>query len=64
MSLYAMSKAAVWGLTKGAARDLGLRVIAGYNTPDEIAQMTLYLASDAARSVTSSSFLLDGGANL
>lgn len=95
LSLYAMSKAAVWGLTKGAARDLGprgitvnviqpgstdtdmnpadgphadaqrgLRVIADYNTPDEIAQMTLYLASDAARSITGSSFLLDGGANL
>ncbi len=27
MSLYAMSKAAVWGLTKGAARDLGPRGI-------------------------------------
>lgn len=95
MSLYAMSKAAVWGLTKGAARDLGprgitvnviqpgstntdmnpadgpeadaqrsLRVISAYNTPDEIAQMTLYLASDAARSITGASFLLDGGANL
>ncbi len=92
---YAMSKAAVWGLTKGAARDLGprgitvnviqpgstntdmnpadgpeadaqrsLRVISAYNTPDEIAQMTLYLASDAARSITGASFLLDGGANL
>jgi len=90
-----MSKAAVWGLTKGAARDLGprgitvniiqpgstdtdmnpadgpraqaqrsLRAIPAYNSPDEIAQMVLYLCSDAARSVTGASFLIDGGANI
>ncbi|MHC8944424.1 SDR family NAD(P)-dependent oxidoreductase [Advenella incenata] len=95
MSLYAMSKAAVWGLTKGAARDLGprgitvniiqpgstdtdmnpansphadgqrsLRAISSYNTPDEIAAMAVYLASDAARSITGASLLIDGGANV
>jgi len=95
MSLYAMSKAAVWGLTKGAARDLGprgitvniiqpgstdtdmnpasgphadgqrsLRAIASFNTPQEIAAMAVYLASDAARSITGASLLIDGGANV
>lgn len=95
LSLYAMSKAAVWGLTKGAARDLGprgitvniiqpgstdtdmnpasgphadgqrsLRAIARFNTPDEIAAMAVYLASDAARSITGASLLIDGGANV
>lgn len=95
MSLYAMSKAAVWGLTKGAARDLGprgitvniiqpgstdtdmnpasgphadgqrsLRAIPSYNTPQEIAAMAVYLASDAARSITGASLLIDGGANV
>lgn len=95
MSLYAMSKAAVWGLTKGAARDLGprgitvniiqpgstdtdmnpassphadgqrsLRAIPSFNTPDEIAAMAVYLASDAARSITGASLLIDGGANV
>ncbi len=95
MSLYAMSKAAVWGLTKGAARDLGprgitvniiqpgstdtdmnpassphadgqrsLRAISSYNTPDEIAAMAVYLTSDAARSITGASLLIDGGANV
>ncbi|MGX9935594.1 SDR family NAD(P)-dependent oxidoreductase [Advenella kashmirensis] len=95
MSLYAMSKAAVWGLTKGAARDLGprgitvniiqpgstdtdmnpangehadgqrsLRAIPSFNTPQEIAAMAVYLASDAARSITGASLLIDGGANV
>lgn len=95
MSLYAMSKAAVWGLTKGAARDLGprgitvniiqpgstdtdmnsasgphadgqrsLRAIASFNKPQEIAAMAVYLASDAARSITGASLLIDGGANV
>ena len=95
MSLYAMSKAAVWGLTKGAARDLGprgitvniiqpgstdtdmnpasgphageqrtLRAISQYNSPEEIAAMAVYLASDAARSITGASLLIDGGANI
>ncbi|MGH8814414.1 MAG: SDR family NAD(P)-dependent oxidoreductase [Advenella sp.] len=95
MSLYAMSKAAVWGLTKGAARDLGprgitvniiqpgstdtdmnpasgphadgqrsLRAIPNFNTPQEIAAMAVYLASDAARSITGASLLIDGGANV
>ncbi|MGO1767264.1 oxidoreductase [Advenella sp. S44] len=95
MSLYAMSKAAVWGLTKGAARDLGprgitvniiqpgstdtdmnpasgphaqeqrsLRAIPSYNTPQEIAAMAVYLASDAARSITGASMVIDGGANV
>lgn len=95
MSLYAMSKAAVWGLTKGAARDLGprgitvniiqpgstdtdmnpassphadgqrsLRAIPSFNTPDEIAAMAVYLASDSARSITGASLLIDGGANV
>jgi len=95
MSLYAMSKAAVWGLTKGAARDLGprgitvniiqpgstdtdmnpangehadgqrsLRAISSFNTPQEIAAMAVYLASDAARSITGASLLIDGGANV
>ena len=95
MSLYAMSKAAVWGLTKGAARDLGpraitvniiqpgstdtdmnpasgphaqeqrgLRAIPSFNTPEEIAAMAVYLASDAARSITGAGMLIDGGANV
>lgn len=95
LSLYAMSKAAVWGLTKGAARDLGprgitvniiqpgstdtdmnpadgpasdrqrgLRAVPRYNKPEEIAAMVSYLASDAARSVTGASLLIDGGANI
>jgi len=95
MSLYAMSKAAVWGLTKGAARDLGprgitvniiqpgstdtdmnpangphadeqrtLRAISHYNRPEEIAAMAVYLASDAARTITGASLLIDGGANI
>ncbi|AHG65593.1 SDR family NAD(P)-dependent oxidoreductase [Advenella mimigardefordensis] len=95
MSLYAMSKAAVWGLTKGAARDLGprgitvniiqpgstdtdmnpasgphaegqrgLRAIDSFNKPEEIASMAVYLASDAARSITGASLLIDGGANV
>lgn len=95
MSLYAMSKAAVWGLTKGAARDLRprgitvniiqpgstdtdmnpangphadeqrtLRAISHYNHPEEIAAMAVYLASDAARTITGASLLIDGGANI
>ncbi len=94
LSLYAMSKAAVWGLTKGAARDLGhrgitvniiqpgstdtemnpadgphaaaqrqARAIPAYNTPDEIAAMAVYLASDAAKHITGTSLVIDGGAN-
>ncbi|MGH8844977.1 MAG: SDR family oxidoreductase, partial [Advenella sp.] len=85
----------VWGLTKGAARDLGprgitvniiqpgstdtdmnpangehadgqrsLRAIPSFNTPQEIAAMAVYLASDAARSITGASLLIDGGANV
>ncbi|TEA79444.1 SDR family NAD(P)-dependent oxidoreductase [Allopusillimonas ginsengisoli] len=95
LTLYTMSKAAVWGLTKAAARDLGhrgitvniiqpgstdtdmnpadgphadhqrqLRAIPVYNSPDDIAAMAVYLASDAAQHITGSSLLVDGGANI
>jgi len=95
LSLYTMSKAAVWGLTKAVARELGhrgitvniiqpgstdtdmnpsdgphadqqraLRAIPSYNRPDEVASLAVYLCSDAARNITGTSLLVDGGANI
>jgi NAD(P)-dependent dehydrogenase (short-subunit alcohol dehydrogenase family) len=92
VTLYAMSKAAIIGVTKGLARDLGSRgitvnniepgpidtdmnpatgesaeyqrsllAIPRYGTPDDIAAMVAFLASDAAGFITGASYLVDGG---
>lgn len=94
VTLYAMSKAALIGFTKGLARDLGPRgitvnivhpgstdtdmnpatgqqaeaqrermAIKRYGTPDDIAGLVAYLASEEARFVTGTGFVIDGGAN-
>jgi len=94
MSLYAASKAALIGLTKGVARDLGARritvnlvqpgstdtdmnpahsdhadaqrdrmAIASYGTPQDIAGLVAWLASEEARFVTGTTLLMDSGAN-
>ncbi|MDJ0462552.1 SDR family oxidoreductase [Streptomyces sp. H27-C3] len=91
-TLYAMSKAALTGLTKALARELGERGITAnlvlpgpidtdmnpadgpyaqsqseltalgrFGTPDEVASMVAYLASDDARYTTGAEVLVDGG---
>ncbi|MEU1307340.1 SDR family oxidoreductase [Streptomyces cinnamoneus] len=91
-TLYAMSKAALTGLTKALARELGGRGITAnivhpgpvdtdmnpadgpyaggqsamtalgrFGTPDEVASMVAYLASDEARYVTGAEVAVDGG---
>ncbi|HXH58760.1 SDR family NAD(P)-dependent oxidoreductase [Iamia sp.] len=92
VTLYAASKAATVGMTKGLARDLGPRGITAnvvhpgstdtemnpadgptasserrhialdrYGTPDEVAAMVVFLASDEARYVTGAALSVDGG---
>ncbi|GHG59872.1 SDR family oxidoreductase [Streptomyces griseocarneus] len=91
-TLYAMSKAALTGLTKALARELGERGITAnivhpgpvdtdmnpadgpyaagqsamtalgrFGTPEEVASMVAYLASDEARYVTGAEIAVDGG---
>lgn len=91
-TLYSASKAALVGLTRGLARDLGPRgitvnlvqpgptdternpadgpnaaanrtplAIARHGTPEEVAALVSYLASDAAGFVTGSVYDIDGG---
>nr|WP_200834973.1 SDR family oxidoreductase [Phyllobacterium salinisoli] len=94
VSLYAASKAALIGLTKGVARDLGpkgitvnlvhpgstdtdmnpahsdhadaqrsLMAIPSFSTPQNIAGLVAWLASDEARFVTGSTVTMDSGTN-
>lgn len=94
-SLYAMSKSALTGLTKGLARDLGpqgitvnmvnpgpidtdmnpansahadaLRnamAIPKYGKPADIAELVVYLASEASWMMTGASLTMDGGFNI
>ncbi|MFC4608715.1 3-oxoacyl-ACP reductase family protein [Streptomyces maoxianensis] len=91
-TLYAMSKAALTGLTKALARELGSRGITAnlvhpgpidtamnpadgpyaepqkagtalgrFGSPDEVASMVAYLASDEAAYVTGAELSVDGG---
>ncbi|KXF78427.1 oxidoreductase [Paramesorhizobium deserti] len=95
MSLYAASKAALIGLTKGVARDLGAKritvnlvqpgstdtdmnpadtdhadaqrarmAIPTYATPQDIAGLVAWLASEEARFVTGATLVMDSGANV
>lgn len=95
MSLYAASKAALIGLTKGVARDLGAKritvnlvqpgstdtdmnpansdyadaqrgrmAIPSYATPQDVAGLVAWLASDEARFVTGTTLVMDSGANV
>jgi 3-oxoacyl-[acyl-carrier protein] reductase len=91
-SLYAMSKSALIGLTKGMARDLGSKgitvnmvqpgpvdtdmnpangahadvlrngmAIPKYGTPEDIAELVTYLASEESRFMTGAMLTIDGG---
>ena len=93
-SVYGMSKAAIVGLTKGLARDLGPRgitvnnvqpgpvdtdmnpaageqaeeqrarmAIPRFGTPEDIAGLIAYLASEEGRFVTGAGLTIDGGVN-
>ena len=95
MPAYTAAKAAMNGLTRGLARDLGgdgIRVntiapgwvmtprqlelwvddegrrrmaegqcLPGHVMPDDLAQMALFLASDAAKMISAQEFIVDGG---
>ena len=94
LALYAMSKSALVGLTRGLARDLGpsgitvnivhpgptdtdmnpadgpraevqRRQVAldRYSTPEDVAQMVVFLASPAGHGISGASFAVDGGLN-
>ncbi|PYE90547.1 SDR family NAD(P)-dependent oxidoreductase [Phyllobacterium leguminum] len=95
VSLYAASKAALTGLTKGVARDLGPKritvnlvqpgstdtdmnpadsdhadaqrermAIQSYSTPQDVAGLVAWLASEEARFVTGATLVIDSGANI
>jgi 3-oxoacyl-[acyl-carrier protein] reductase len=95
MSLYSTSKAALVGLTKGVARDLGQRritvnlvqpgstdtdmnpansehsdaqlarmAIPSYSTPQDVAGLVAWLASEEGRFVTGATLVIDSGANV
>ena len=92
VTLYAMSKSALIGFTKGLARDVGhrgitvnsvdpgstdtdmnpadgetadaeraLMAVGHYGSPDDIAAMVAFLASESAGFVTGASIAVDGG---
>ena len=94
IALYAMSKAALVGFTKGLARDIGPRgitvnvvhpgstdtdmnpaageqaeeqrarmAIPRFGTPEDIAGLIAYLASEEGRFVTGAGLTIDGGVN-